>query len=43
MDEDMVQMIAMEVDSLNKELEQLEDSLKVSLFFPATSPPLCHP
>ncbi|CAO2839623.1 unnamed protein product [Amaranthus hypochondriacus] len=31
MDEDMVQMIAMEVDSLNKELEQLEDSLKVQL------------
>ena len=40
MDEDMEQMIVMEVDSLTKELEQLEDSLKVILFF---QPPLCHP
>lgn len=39
MDEDMEQMIAMEVDSLTKELEQLEDSLKVILFFPATTLP----
>ncbi|XP_057534239.1 peptide chain release factor APG3, chloroplastic [Amaranthus tricolor] len=31
MDEDMEQMIVMEVDSLTKELEQLEDSLKVLL------------